>query len=87
MDDSINSVFNEDQGIKLHRQLAELLTKTGMQARKRLSNSSKTLRDIPLQDRKAKVDLYTKYKDIWSIVVSVPICSVKGLSSESKVYT
>ena len=61
MDDSMDSVANEDQGIKLHRQLSQLLTQAGMHARKWLSNSLRVLRDIPLQDLKAEVDLDADY--------------------------
>ena len=64
MDDSMDSVMNEDQGVELHRQLSELLTKAGMHARKWLSNSSKVLQAIPLHDRKAEVDLDTEYLPI-----------------------
>ena len=34
MDDSMDSVIDEDQGIQLHRQLSQLPTKAGMYARK-----------------------------------------------------
>ena len=57
MDDSMDSVMNEDEGIELHRQLSQLLIQAGMHARKWLSNSSNVLKEIPLQDRKAEVDL------------------------------
>ena len=57
MDDSMDSVVNEDQGIELHRQLSQLLTQAGMHARKWLSNLPRVLRDIPLLDRRAEVDL------------------------------
>ncbi|MCG8079255.1 MAG: A17 family peptidase, partial [Candidatus Thiodiazotropha taylori] len=61
MDDSMDSVMNEEDGIELHRQLSQLLTQAGMHARKWLSNSSTVLKEIPLQDRKAEVDLDTGY--------------------------
>ena len=61
MDDSMDSVANEDQGIELHKQLSQLLRQAGMHARKWLSNSPRVLRDIPLQDRKAEVDLDADY--------------------------
>ena len=57
MDDSMDSVANEDQGIELHRQLTHLLRQADIHARKWLSNSPRVLRDISLQDRKAEVDL------------------------------
>ena len=61
MDDSRDSVANEDQGIELHRQLSQLLAQAGMHARKWLSNSPRVLRGIPLQDLKAEVDLDADY--------------------------
>ena len=56
MDDSMDSISSEEQGIELHRQLSLLLTKAGMHARKWLSNSSKVLSEIRIQDRKFEVD-------------------------------
>ena len=61
MDDSMDSIMNEEDGIDLHRQLSQLLTQAGMHARKWLSNSSTVLKEIPSQDRKAEVDLDTDY--------------------------
>ena len=61
MDDSMDSVVNEDQGIELHKQLSQLLRQAGIHARKWLSNSTRVLRDISLQDRKAEVDLDADY--------------------------
>ena len=61
MDDSMDSVANEDQGIELHRQLSQLLAQAGMHARKWLSNSPQVLRGIPLQDLKAEVYLDAVY--------------------------
>ena len=57
MDDSMDSVETEDQGMTLYTELSTLLTKAGMHARKWLSNSSKVLKGIPPQDRKSEVDL------------------------------
>ena len=57
----MDSVMNEDEGIQLHRQLSQLLTHAGMHARKWLSHSSKVLKQIPLQDRKAEVDVDNEY--------------------------
>ena len=57
----MDSVMNEDEGIELHRQPSQLLTQAGMHARKWLSNSSKVLKEIPLHDRKAEVDLDNEY--------------------------
>ena len=44
MDDSMDSVANEDQVLELHRQLSQLLAQAGMHARKWLSNSPRVLR-------------------------------------------
>ena len=73
MDDSMDSVMTEDEGIELHRQLSQLLTKAGMHARKWLSNSPRVLQAIPLPDRKSEVDLdienlpSTKALGVWWI--------------------
>ena len=57
MDDSMDIVHTEEQGIELFHQLSDFLSKAGMHARKWLSNSSSVLAEIPLEDRKAEVDL------------------------------
>ena len=57
MDDFMDSVATEEQGIELQRQLSNLLTKAGMLARKWLSNSSRVLGEIQIHDRKFEVDL------------------------------
>ena len=50
MDDSMDSVHTEEQGMELYHQLSDLLSKAGMHARKWLSNSSSILAEIPLAD-------------------------------------
>ena len=57
MDDSMDSVPNEEQGQQLNIQLPHMLTKVEMHARKWLSNSQKVLSEIPTQDRKSEVEL------------------------------
>ena len=57
MDDSMDSVLDEKQGIGLYRQLSCLLNKAGMHAHKWLSNSPTVLSKVPIQDRKSEVDL------------------------------
>ena len=57
MDDSMDIVLDEKQGICLYRQLSCLLTKAGMHARKWISNSPNVLSEVPVQDRKSEVDL------------------------------
>ncbi|XP_078360456.1 uncharacterized protein LOC144644785 [Oculina patagonica] len=52
MDDSMDSVSDDSQGIELYKQLDELWSKAGMHARKWLSNSPKNL-----EDRASEVDI------------------------------
>ena len=59
MDDSMDSIRNEERAIELYTQLARLLSAAGMYARKWLSNSARVLEQVPLQDRKSEVDLET----------------------------
>ena len=74
MDDSMNSMPNEDQAIELCKQITHLLKRAGMHANKWLSNSSRILAEIPAQDRKAEVDLdrdqLPSTKNVWGMVVS-----------------
>ena len=44
-------VADEQQGIKLHKQLSQLWKRSGMQARNCLSNSPVVLSEIPPEDR------------------------------------
>ena len=46
MDDSMDSVLNEEQGVRLYQELSSLLTHAGMHARKWLSNSQEVLHEI-----------------------------------------
>ena len=57
MDDSMDSMSDDSQGIELYRQLEELWNKAGMHARKWLSNSIKVLEKIPIEDRASEVDI------------------------------
>ena len=57
MDDSMDSIGTEEQGMTLYSELSTLLTKAGMHARKWSSNSPQVLKGIPSQDRKSEVDL------------------------------
>ena len=49
IDDSMDSVGTEEQGMTLYSELSTLLTKAGMHARKWLSNSPQVLKGIPSQ--------------------------------------
>ena len=57
MDDSMDSVLDDSQGIELYKQLDELWSKAGMHARKWFSNSSQVLEKIPIKDRASEVDI------------------------------
>ena len=57
MDDSMDSVLDDSQGIELYKQLDELWSKAGMHARKWLSNSPQVLEKIPIKDRASEVDI------------------------------
>jgi len=57
MDDSMDSVLTEEQGIDLYEQLSEMWKKAGMHTHKWLSNSPVVLSKIPLQDRMYEIDL------------------------------
>ena len=57
MDDGMDSVADDQQGIELHKQLPQLWKRAGMQAREWLSNSPVVLSEIPPEDRTSKNDL------------------------------
>ena len=61
MEDSMDSVLDEEGGLELHRQLSRLLSKAGMHARKWLISCAGVLREIPTKDSKTKVDLDRDY--------------------------
>ena len=51
MDDSMDSVVDQSQGIKLYEELNQLWSKAGMQPHKSLSNSTKVFERIPVESR------------------------------------
>ena len=57
MDDSIDSVETEEEGIELYRQLDALWSSAGMQARKWISNSPKVIAATPEEDRTAQLSV------------------------------
>eukprot|EP00112_Aurelia_sp_Birch-Aquarium-sp1_P016020 Seg3592.2 transcript_id=Seg3592.2/GoldUCD/mRNA.D3Y31 product="hypothetical protein" protein_id=Seg3592.2/GoldUCD/D3Y31 len=57
MDDSMDSAADEEECIRLYRELSALWESAGMHARKWLSNSKEVLMQIPAEDRAAEVDL------------------------------
>ena len=57
MDDNMDSVMNDDDGIELYEQLSELWEKAEMFTHKWLSNSPAVLNKIPVKDRIQEVDL------------------------------
>ena len=60
MDDSMDSVMDEREGVELYKQLSELWEKAGMQTHKWLSNSLKVLENIPPQYRASEVNFNDK---------------------------
>ena len=93
MDDSLDSVQTEEQGRVLYNQLSKLLSKAGMHARKWLSNSSSVLADIPVEDRKAEVDLdrsqlpCTKTLGVWWLADQDVFTFKETAPDDSMVYT
>ena len=57
IDDSMDSVVDESQGIKLYEEVNQLWSKAGMQAHKWLSDSTKVLERIPVESRASEVHL------------------------------
>ena len=57
LDDSMDSVSNDNQGIQLYQQLSKLWEEARMQSHKRLSNSEVVLSKIPPGDRMCEVNL------------------------------
>ena len=56
MDDSMDSVLNEVEGINLYKELSELWKMAGMHTHKWLSNSLAVMDKIPIQDRACKLE-------------------------------
>ena len=56
MDDSMDSVTDETEGVELYKKLLKLWQKAGMQTHKWLSNSLKVLQNIPPQCRANEVN-------------------------------
>ena len=57
MDDSMDSVKSDQEGIKLYHELIALWRKAGMHARKWLSNSEKLLQNIKPENSARMIDL------------------------------
>ena len=57
MDDSLGNVEGEAKGIELFHQLSELWAKSGMHARKWVSNSNEVMAIIPEEDRATEVNI------------------------------
>ena len=57
MDDNMDSVKSDQEGIKLYHKLMALWGKAGMHARKWLSNSEKLLQNIKPENRAKMIDL------------------------------
>ena len=57
MDDTMDSVADDSDGVQLYEQLSELWKTAGMHARKWISNSQEVLRAVPEEDRADEVNL------------------------------
>ena len=57
MDDSLDSVEEDEKGIELYHELSALWAKAGMHARKWVSNSDKVMAVIPEEDRATEVNI------------------------------
>ena len=55
MDDSIDRLESDDEGVELHRQLNALWGVAGMQARKWISNLPKVIEGIPSEEHATKI--------------------------------
>ena len=55
MDDSIDSVENDEEGVELYRQLKALWGAANMQARKWISNSPEVMEKIPAEERATEI--------------------------------
>ena len=75
MDDFIDSVETEEEGIELYRQLDALWSLAGMQARKWISNSPKVIAATSEEDRATQLNVSDGQG---------PVIKALGLSWESK---
>ena len=91
MDDSIDSVKNNDEGVELYSQLKALWGVANMQATKRISNSPKVIEAIPTEEHATEIvinngqDPITKTlgiswnstEDVFSVIVSAKFQTTK----------
>ena len=75
MDDSIDSVENDDEGVELYRQLKALWGIAGIQARKWISNSPKVIEAITTEERATEIVINSGQD---------PITKTLGISWNSK---
>ena len=69
MDDSMDSVKDETEGVELYKQLSELWKKADIQTHKWLSNSLKVLENIPPQYRATEVNFDDKVSPVKTLGV------------------
>ena len=91
MDDSMNSVLDEVEGIKLYKELSDLWQSAGMNTHKWLSNSPVVMEQIPIQDRACKLEVdenglfsIKTLGILWMAVGDVFIFNLKTIEQESK---
>ena len=61
MDDSVDSVMNQDEALQLYKDLTMLWQSAGMHPRKWISNSAEVMEEIPIDDRASKVNLLEEH--------------------------
>ena len=61
MDDSMDSVMNQDEALQLYKDLTVLWESVGMHPRKWISNSAAVMEEIPIDDRASKVNLLEEH--------------------------
>ena len=69
MDDSLDSVEEDEKGIELHHQLKSLWAKASMHARKWVSNSAKVMAVIPEEDLATEVNIRDKKDAVTTTLV------------------
>ena len=57
IDDSMDSLLDDNQYMKSYKQLDKLWSRAGMHTRKWLSNSPQVLEKMPIEDRASEVDI------------------------------
>ena len=78
IDDSMDSVGNQDEALQLHKDLTMLWQSAGMHPRKWISNSAEVMEEIPIDGRASKVNLLEEH------LPNVKTLGVQWLPEEDK---